>query len=612
MSKRRTEFGLDEGRHKRKRRSQSEIGRHCDLVQQYESAGMPRASAIKLVAKEENVKLDTLQASLRANAGNSNHKNARYLLNPAQEEVLCAWLCYAAYCGVDLTLGYVRTYGERLLKVDGRKFTSSWYKRFKQRHSDKLQKAKGGKPLPDSRKNENHPANFRKFAEVFADINEHLLVTARSLLNVDATDIGAKAKIHNHWKLELSQAACGWSAGFRGVHLGTALTAANPDVGCLLVAYVFKDEKASMEPVFTTFPGDFEEAYNVGWKRVYLCTKTGAYDSYIFEMFLQELIVAIGERYGCGKEGTLTRHSLVLHDNASAHLMSSGRFAKALELNAKKGLHTMILPVHSTHFQQPLDQSPFAAVKSIFRSMVHTRQGDDRMFNGTTTDINYLKMWFEAEKRAYTKKNFEAAFEITKFWPLDLPGIVARGDVYYNGTLLEELKSNFGDEGRKVIENADKERQAILAEKGVSRKRGASGRSIFTMEELIDQSRRISDEGKLYPERAPATKKDTNLVISRLKPSRTNCSGCDEVDNVEGKGWVQCGYCASQYCSVNLCPQCRKIASMVESFNNHEEMCKVDHIVRGRKERCYDDEVDVELSSHEDDGISENGARGLK
>ena len=112
-------------------------------------------------------------------------------------------------------------------------------------------------------------------------------------------------------------------------------------------------------------------------------------------------------------KGQLEKGNLVLCDGHSTHKYNAS-FLLTLK---KNNIDVLALPAHSSHFLQPLDQTPFASLK-------HHWKKELRVYNRKKLGVAFAKPQFflvfpRAWRLGMCPENIRAGFAMAGLWPLD-------------------------------------------------------------------------------------------------------------------------------------------------------------------------------------------------
>lgn len=177
--------------------------------------------------------------------------------------------------------------------------------------------------------------------------------------------------------------------------------------GVLLTIYIFKGRFGESSTADVNFVMENVPSRTCGsWSRFYCWNDTGYLDVGTFKLVLSKFA-----------EEWFTRNpgipALLFSDQLAAH-----RRADILEFALGLGLYLLSLPKNSSHFNQPLDASPFGTLQA---GKTHRNEEVmmDAILTSTSTRDTLLLSAYATERRAFNPAAIRGAFAECGVWPFD-------------------------------------------------------------------------------------------------------------------------------------------------------------------------------------------------
>ncbi|CAK1583545.1 unnamed protein product [Parnassius mnemosyne] len=137
----------------------------------------------------------------------------------------------------------------------------------------------------------------------------------------------------------------------------------------------------------------------------YNCTRSGWFDSFVFEDYFNTIIMDWAK--------SLPSKKVVICDNLSSHLNVS-----VIELCECHNIQFVFIPSSSTHITQPLDVAFFAPLKKVWRAILLKYKMENP--NQTTLNKNHFPKLLHSlvdQVEIYSSKNIKSGFRATGIYP---------------------------------------------------------------------------------------------------------------------------------------------------------------------------------------------------
>ena len=351
----------------------------------------------------------------------------------------------------------------------------------------------------------------------------------------------------------------------RGNTLASLLTFVQADGNVLLSVFCMKakfDETGESDVNFTLHK--YDKKLRRSWPRYFCWTDKGFFDTFTFAHVIDKVIETWTQQHP-------GLNLMLLGDQLAGHRDNS-----ILEKALARKVFMWSFAANTSHFLQPLDDVLFANFKN--HALIRGEQAviDAEFLDLKKTDL-LLVAAFEAELKAFTRKQIIAAFLNTGVCPFNRDKIVALAKLNLG---VQEPDHTLGDICRQATQeviDSIKERVATDIEShctGVARvKRG----QIHNPEELLafDRERRSREakekeekEARAIEREAKRQKKEDDLKEADQRREAKTCrAGCGKVSR-GGKQWFECS-CLKFY----VCPTCKKKSDGIGLMATHLSSC---------------------------------------
>ena len=266
---------------------------------------------------------------------------------------------------------------------------------------------------------------------------------------------------------------------------------------------------------------------------------------------------------------------VLIGDQLAAHKQT--HVIKAL---ADKRIFCCLMPTNTSHFLQPLDNMPFAALKKAWTATTESISfaaavGAQKLASG---DLLPLAI---ASESAMTSAVIKAGFRNTGLCPWNPKLIrklaannVGRFDLPIEPTAVELCAS-----AASAVISAHQTNMRDSVERHQRVKAKVQRNTSFTTDELLalgekveseaaEKKRRADDAAveKADKKRAKLANKEARTKQKAVDDENKTCTGCT-AKHYGGKGWLVCKHCELSY----ACPKCR--TDQLDEFRTHQTLC---------------------------------------
>lgn len=531
------------------------------LLQDVRGSYSKLADALEYVAAQSGKTVHAVRVAYYRSRGAGPRHHARNKLNLDQETILVSVAQAFSVNNAALSLVQLRQLVQRKFGVH---VSPQWVARFIARHKKELSK-RACKALADKRAGAEVFNGVVGFCEELQHFLERYHFRDYAVFNYDETRVVQHAGNMTLTRVEMAGKERANVRSTRHNTVATLLPFVSADGGVLLSVYILKGQfgEGSAAPIRYVM----EQAPSITrgtWPRYYCWNDTGFLDADTFKAVLDKVA-----------DEWHTRHpgipALLFGDQLASH-----RRADIVEHALGRGLYLFSLPKNASHFNQPLDASPFGTLQA---DKTHRNKGAmmDAILTNTSTWDTLLMAAYRAERHAFTRPVIKGAFVRCGVWPFDAKRMLANaranlGMCDQEETIVEAARSAAALVIQDAQTRVDSSVRGTVSGKAVVQK-GVVHSPFYLIE---SQRKAEAEEAKTQQEREArrderAKKKaDREAKEAEKVATRENhrCRVCPDKVHRRGKTWTGCP-CDAFW----VCPPCAKTLPAGAAMAEHIKVC---------------------------------------
>ena len=520
---------------------------------------------IEDVAIEHGIGATYLKRLVRADPDLSFVRSLKYKISHHDELLLATIIRYETTMKDQLGGAEVTDLVKEFSGVD---VSKSWLKSFLRRH--KLRKADHGRVTTRARTKECNWDSVNQFcAEMESRLRTEGAITSKTLLNLDEcrVSMGRDGKMP-------APIVC--AQGERGNEVQITIDATTASVVPVVSAagecwVVFVILKAHSRPTDAgtarvRFIGDrmrgrrSERRLGKPWEYIYYVTESGYVNAEIFRKMLDRL-----EEIWHRHRGT---DIFLMLDNASCH-----RNRETAIHAARKGIHLIVLPPHTTSFMQPLDGHIFATFQRTFTDLVwkYCRYVEEASPSESQSGVPFYNALYDAMRLALKPKVIVGAWRDRFIWPWSSEGVKKAAlhhikhldDQDYKEALDKTLKTtrtfhgrrstDYAKKGKSLLENRPKVKGIVAINEDVDPD-GAEVCSEY-LHETLEREHVEKETQKQSSTQKRQREKETQKAAKKLKKVETFASTQNVICRGCGTREHKMVYCLTCAC-YGFCSSC--------------------------------------------------------
>lgn len=289
----------------------------------------------------------------------------------------------------------------------------TWVANFLTRHSDKLSKRRT-KLLSDKRMDEVTLSSVETFVLSLQEFFESHHIPPECILNCDETRVAYNQGGSSSIRIESTAKSKANLLGTRQDTIVTLLVFVSAAGTTELSIYIFKNPFQDLEEKEASFVlYEHDKILRGDWPRFYAFTDSG----YINSKVWANAMALFEDHWTSRNPG---RECVLLFDQLGVHAQLD-TVGKALE----KGIYHYFLPKNTSHFTQPLDDTPFATFKTAL-ARIHSADVHAAVLHGEERGRRLVAASYQAESEAFTPDNIRHAFDEVGLYPFNPDKIMER------------------------------------------------------------------------------------------------------------------------------------------------------------------------------------------
>jgi hypothetical protein len=393
------------------------------LVRAKVEAGMSIKDAVEELAAIYPFSAAAITKAYQRDGKSEAKSHGNCALSEDQEKMIVAVAISYSQQNIAITYDDVMDLIEKLFGVT---VSRTWVINFLSRHS-KLLSRRRVKLLADKRMDEDTLSDVEFFVSSLQEFFETHHVPPECIINCDETRVAYNQGGPSAIRIESTAKSKANSLGTRQDTLATLLVFISAAGTTELSIYIFRNSFEDAEEKDATFVlYEHDKILRGDWPRFYAFTETG----YINSKIWADAMTIFEDHWTARNPG---RDCLLLFDQLGVHSQVEV-VARAME----KGIYHYFLPKNTSHFTQPLDDSPFASFKNAL-ARIHSADVHAAVLHGEERGRRLVTASYQAESEGFTPDNIKHAFKEVGLYPFNPELIMERARANLLGDFDNDL-----------------------------------------------------------------------------------------------------------------------------------------------------------------------------